>query len=225
MSPGARKAEQNKGAKGFVPQRSSRHRNTKIRILIVGEGQQTEPNYFRKLRDEPVVKARFAITVKGGHGFSQDLVVEEAIEHKRKAERRSEAYDEVWCVIDVEGPSKAESLARACDLARTNGITLWLSNPSFEVWFLLHFVKQARPYNDGDAVIAELQKPWQAQFKREYEKNDESVYDRLRQFMSVAVENAQWVLEKHHQSTTCIGYNSSTELYKLVLRLMPVAVG
>lgn len=37
--------------------RLSRHRPERTRILIVGEGRETEPNYFRGLRDEEEVVA------------------------------------------------------------------------------------------------------------------------------------------------------------------------
>lgn len=218
MSRPNHKAEKAQSTSFFPPQRARQHRPLKTRILIVGEGQKTEPEYFRKLRDEPAVREHFAITVKGGHGISQERVVEEAIAHKRN---RSESYDEVWCVLDVEGPSKAESLKIACELAVKNQIILWLSNPCMEVWFLLHLVKQARPYNDGDAAKAELQRHWQSHFKRDYEKNDANVYDRLRPHMDTAVENARWVLEVHHECDKSIECNSSTDLHRLVRLLMP----
>ena len=55
----------------------------------MGEGQETEPNYFRGLRDEPIVREGYAITIKGAHGFSQDAVVKETIKHKGRND-----YDE-----------------------------------------------------------------------------------------------------------------------------------
>ncbi len=216
MTPPSEKANRERGSKPFSLKRQAGNRPIKMRILIVGEGQQTEPNYFRYLKEEHVVRERYAITVKGAHGISQDAVVKETIEFKRRGD-----YDEVWCILDVEGPSKADNLTAAYELADKNNISLWLSNPSIEVWFLLHLVKQGRPYLDGDSAEKELKKHWSAHFRQDYNKADDGIYMRLRKFIGSAVANAEWVLETHHQATSSRACNSSTDLYRLISRLMP----
>jgi len=216
MRPKSNKAQGRSKLDGFPPRRTSANRPEKVRILIVGEGQETEPNYFRGLRDEPIVRERYAITVKGAHGFSQDAVVKETIKHKARGD-----YDEVWCIVDVEGPSKAENLSLACNLATKHNIILWLSNPCIEVWFLLHLVRQARRYNDGSAVEAALQKHWAKRFGNDYQKSDDNIYRKLRPLLLTAIEHAQWVLEKHHKADSSRDCNSSTDLYRAILRLMP----
>ncbi len=85
--------------------RRSQRRPPKVRILIVCEGRETEPNYFRGLRDEEAVRQRFSLEVKKGKGGSCLAVVEEAVAEQEKAARRGENYDEVWCVFDVEQAS------------------------------------------------------------------------------------------------------------------------
>jgi hypothetical protein len=202
--------------------RESRGRPEKTKILIVGEGQQTEPNYFRGLRRDPSVSPRFAITVKPGPGYSAEAVVKEAMRRKKDAESKGEweAFEEVWCVLDVEGPDKRDSLDAAVALARREGISLCLSNPSFEVWFLSHFVRQARSYNDCGAVMADLNKHWQELCGRDYQKNDDQMYGRLRHLTGNAIANARWVRENHHGGTDMADANSSTEVYLLVRRLL-----
>ena len=64
MSPPSNKANKGYEASGFPPKRISDNRPVKTRILIVGEGQQTEPNYFRGLKEEPAVREKFTITVE-----------------------------------------------------------------------------------------------------------------------------------------------------------------
>lgn len=49
------------------------------------------------------------------------------------------AYDEVWCVVDVEAPQPHPTLSDAMRLARRNGVKIALTNPCFELWVLLHF--------------------------------------------------------------------------------------
>jgi hypothetical protein len=201
--------------------------------LIVGEGRETERNYFDGLKRESAVAAKFAVTVKKGPGFSAERVVQEAIKHKLRAECRGEQYDEVWCVLDVEGPSKRSSLDRAIETARRNGLSVCLSNPSFEVWLLSHFEKKGRPYNDCDAVIVQLNKHWRKRRKvrpkkhlrkhleQDYQKNDPLIYERVRDRTKNAIANAQWVREKYHAPSSHTGdCNSSTEVYRLVRYLL-----
>ncbi|MBM4039510.1 MAG: RloB domain-containing protein [Planctomycetes bacterium] len=202
-----------------IPRRARILRPVKRTVLIVGEGL-TEPNYFDGLKREEAVSAHFAVTVKEGPGFSPEQVLDRAVNLARQAERRGEGYDEVWCVVDVEGPARHGSLRKAQDLAKKAGIRLCLSNPSFEVWLLSHFVKVAKGYSGCDAVITDLTKHWQARFGQEYRKNDDQVYGRLADRTPNAIENAKWVRETHHRGKTdTVDCNSSTEVYRLVGRL------
>src|SRR5438034_10846144 len=113
-------------------QRRSRHRPEKTRLLIVCEGRETEPNYFRGLRDEEAVRERFVLEVRKGRGGSPMNAVEKAIEEIEKATKRGERFDEVWCVIDVEHTGQNFQLNQARVLAGRHQINLALSNPSFE---------------------------------------------------------------------------------------------
>lgn len=204
-----------------LPQRSSQHRPVKIKVLIVGEGQETEPNYFRGLRDEPEIKARFAITVKGGHGSTQDRVVKETIQHKKRAENRKEAYDRVFCVVDCEEAANRPMIETACALARANKIEMILSNPSFEVWLLAHFERKGQPFAHAKAAEDHLNTHWRNRFDQDYDKTDRLLYDRLKPHTQDGINNAEWVLETRHQQKPCLESNSSTEVYRLVKLLRP----
>jgi len=196
-------------------------RPVKTTILIVGEGQQTEPNYFRELKLEDNVTAKFSLTIKKGHGRSPEGVIEEALKYKQQAENRSEYYDEVWCVLDVEGPDKRESLEKAMAVAQQNDITLCLSNPCFEVWLLAHFVRQSRAYNDCDSVIVQLNSHWQKLCGQNYRKSDEHIYSRVSSLTITAIKNAKLVREIDHcDIINTADANSSTEVYKLVIYLI-----
>jgi RloB-like protein len=110
-------------------------------ILIVCEGEKTEPEYFdgfaRACRN-----ARVTIEIAPEHGVPRTLVTT-AKEHKKRAEAAAKregddnlAYDAVWCVFDVDDHPH---VADARQMARDNGIDLAVSNPCFELWLLLHF--------------------------------------------------------------------------------------
>ena len=76
------------GARKTGRNRSYHHRITRIpagfalrrRILIVGEGQESEPNYFHGLNVEDAVRKRFTVQIYAGHGRDQVSVVQEAIQ-------------------------------------------------------------------------------------------------------------------------------------------------
>ena len=153
--------------------------------------------------------------------LSPEMVVEEAIKFKKQATERSEEYDEVWCVMDTEGPEKRESLARALRVAREHDIKVCLSSPAFEVWLLLHFERSAGFCLDGRAVIVKLNKHWVKNFFMEYDKADDRLYHRIADSTSTAIANAQWVREIHHrEKPDMVDCNPSTEVYRLVKQFL-----
>ena len=111
-----------------LPLRPLSQRSGKSRILIVCEGRETEPNYFRGLRDEEAVRQRFSVVVQKGKGGSCLVVVQQAIDEQAKARVRGEHFDEVWCVCDVEQAGQREQVIRARTQASQHGIRLALSN-------------------------------------------------------------------------------------------------
>jgi hypothetical protein len=163
----------------LVLQRGSRGLPIRRTVLVVGEGRETEPNYFDGLKREDAVAARFTVTVKKGPGISPEKIVEEAVKYKLQAAARSEDFDEVWCVMDTEGPEKRGSLARALRMARDNDIKVCLSNPAFEVWLLSHFERSAGFCLDCGAVIVKLNKRWRKNFSLDYDKADDRLYHRI----------------------------------------------
>ena len=102
---------------GPPPRRQLSHRNVNPRILIVGEGKETERNYFYDLCGEDVVRQRFTVTVKRGAGGSALAVVQQAVEELERAARRGEEYDEAWCVFDCEGEMRRSDVQSARQLA------------------------------------------------------------------------------------------------------------
>jgi hypothetical protein len=201
--------------------RSHASRPRKTTVLIVCEGKETEPNYFDGLkRDEPT-RRHFAITIKRGKGGSRHQIAQFAVERKNDP---SADYDQVWCVMDVEGPETQEAMQQALSLLNSNSITPAISNPAFEVWMLAHFEKTGSMFLNCDAVIARLNKHWQQHFSTDYDKTDERIYWRIRTFSDQAVQNAKWVREQHHANDCIIDCNSATDVYRLVCLLRRTTV-
>lgn len=124
-------------------------------ILIVCEGEKTEPNYFndlkRRLKIHPM-----QVAVYGKECGPDPLSVVNFARNKRKdSARNGLRYDQVWCVVDKDAHT---NLAEAVNMAEANKCKVCLSVPSFEFWYLLHFTYTTRPFVNADAVIQELKK-------------------------------------------------------------------
>src|SRR5687768_5934855 len=116
-------------ANRFSPIRHRRRRPLKRVILVVCDGEATEPNYFNGLKSRDDIAIRY--TIKICHAGSRDSradAIKNGIAHHRP--------DEVWCVFDTECPA---SRAKVDDINRiaasSNAQVVW-SNPSFESWVL-----------------------------------------------------------------------------------------
>ncbi len=189
-------------------------------VLLVCEGEKTEPNYFWALVGEEGVTQRCTVTVKKGEGRTPELALRKAMGQKRQADDRQQPYDEIWVVVDVEtrrDPSDWETIRRQ---AAKNSIRLCLSNPCFEVWFLMHFGHSGTGFLNARQATEELNKLWNAHFDRDYDKGDEGHYEKVAHLTDDAIKNAKWVLANQHAGKQDIlECNSATEVYELVEHL------
>jgi hypothetical protein len=136
--------------RGGEPRRRTTSAGNRRSILVFTEGQRTEPVYlthWHRMYRENVI-----VTIDGYHASPMQLV-EEAVAKRvidlRAAKRgQGAAYDEYWCVFDVD---EHPHLDRALELAGTSGISVALSNPCIELWFLLHFEDQWDEIHRRDA--------------------------------------------------------------------------
>jgi len=96
-------------------------------ILIVCEGENTEPSYFNQFRIS-------SATVKSvGEGYNTLSLVNRTIQLASQ-----EKYDQVWCVFDKDDFSEND-FNNAIQTAQAQNFGIAYSNQSFEYWFILHF--------------------------------------------------------------------------------------
>lgn len=194
-------------------ERRSKGRALRKRILIFGEGQKTEFNYFADMkRDGAVVHRDWAVIVKRASGGSALEVVRKAVNEKNDKMAPEDYYDEVWCVLDVEDHTHEAALADARKLASENNIELALSNPCFEVWLLAHFARVTRPFNSRD-----IEKELGKKLRKKYDKTATGVYAQVSDLTVTAIKNAR--KGREHHDGDIADCNSATEVYKLVERL------
>lgn len=118
--------------------RIKRHGAVRIpcRILIVCEGEKTEPGYFKFFNGKDNGKFIPKISFDGGK-INTLNVVKKAIRLCEKAQS-SLPYDSAWAVFDKDDFTDRNFNA-AIQLAHSHHINCAWSNEAFELWYLLHF--------------------------------------------------------------------------------------
>ncbi len=153
-------------------------------ILIVCEGEKTEPNYFRAFR---ITNAVY------GEGLETIRVVEET----QRINDQDGPFDQVWCVFDRDSfpPDHFDNAINKVNSLTDKGFRVAYSNEAFELWYILHF-----EYQDAALSRSSYGGRLSAHLGREYRKGDIEIY-RLLQTMgdeSLAIRYAQR-LRTHHE--------------------------
>lgn len=188
--------------------RYSRKRSARKSITVVCEGKETEPNYFKSLKYD----LRLSMyDVKIIPGITDPLnLVQRGISEKEKSDYKD--IDEVWCVLDKEQYGQNPNFDNAVKLALTNGISLAVTNPAFELWYLLHFEYTDAPFNNATEVIKRLLK-----FIPKYEKNME-VYPLISENTKNGIDHAKRIKKNRTKNWDSFP-NPCTTVYKPVLSI------
>lgn len=113
-------------------------RYIRCHVLIVCEGEKTEPNYFRSFNMMKNSSGMVYEVSTAGGGINTLQVVDKAIELRDKAASQGKAYDSVWAVFDRDS-FKAADFDNAIVKAQSNNIGCAWSNEAFELWYVYHF--------------------------------------------------------------------------------------
>jgi hypothetical protein len=179
--------------------------------LVVCEGEVTEPRYIESFRAaQGSASVRVRIESPGG---DPRALVERAVTLRdaaaadaRRAGDANLAYDEVWCVFDVDQHAHFD----ACKLAQEQGILVAHSNPCFELWLFLHFGDQTAHL--GTAQIGRLLRKHLPRYVKHVRFEDvEHGYES-------AVSRAR-ALERMHEARDTAGGNPSTGMHHLTERI------
>lgn len=144
-------------------------------------------------------------------------LVKAAVNFKKKRDCRISLKkgDEIYCVYDVDDNTDAD-LENARILADKDGIKIYLSNPCFEIWFLLHFI-EVNAAQDRHDLIEELKK-----YIRDYRKCKD-VYPQLKYIQKNAITNARKLNQMHEEngiSLSCRSCNPSTQVFQIVEHIL-----
>ena len=191
-------------------------------ILIVCEGAETEPNYFKNLKDYLKLSTiQVKIINRGGAPITLIDEVSVQIEKREKEiqEGRMNAheFEGVWCVFDVENPNDNQTFDRAVQAADQRYYHLAVSNPAFEYWYLLHFdPATTRPFANGREVKTYLQR-----FIPDYHEAM-SIFNQLKDSTQKAIQRARNILENRPKAEPRFP-NPSTQVYLLVEEMIEMS--
>ncbi|KFX54716.1 RloB domain-containing protein [Clostridium botulinum] len=191
-------------------------------IVIICEGKDTETMYFDNFNSK-YTKVDVRIADKNSKGKNKgkatdpENLVRKAIEiSKKDYDINEKDGDRVWCVFDVDinynnnnaTQSKIDEIQKAKVLSNKNKIRLGISNPCFELWYLLHFEYTTANLKNYDDVKKRLDK-----HISNYNKS-KNVYDELKDKLTIAISNSK-KLKKHHESLNKILPNAESEYLKI----------
>ncbi len=182
------------------------------RILIVCEGEKTEPNYFKSFDKNCNGTFIYELDLQGG-GINTIGVVDKAIELREKAYT---PYDRVWAVFDKDSFS-SKNFNGAITKATANKIDCAWSNEAFELWFLLHFYDRSTGMHRTEYEKALTE----AVTKFKYKKNDTEIKKIIDQCGSQkdAIRRAE-ALERSYDNKKYSDQNPCTTVYKLVRQII-----
>ncbi|HBA84742.1 MAG TPA: hypothetical protein DCZ95_11665 [Verrucomicrobia bacterium] len=183
-------------------------------LLIVTEGEKTEPNYLKALCDRLRLSAT-DIEIVHPEGTDPLTLVRTAVDLRNKRKNAAKKgfsveYDEVWVVFDMERPhdERRRLAVQAKALPEASEIKFACSDPCFEYWLLLHEEYTTASFADWKAVVRRLKKHW-----KDYAKGQQPTHEFL-QKVPTAVTHAERC-RVHHRNGGGDG-NPSTEVDRLV---------
>ncbi len=185
------------------------------KVLIVCEGEKTEPNYFEELKDYYELGSA-NVEVTGSCGSSPMSVVAYAKDLYREAKKAGDAFDKVFCVFDKDTHSDYQSALDMLNSKNLKGVFQAVpSVPCFEYWLLLHFTYTDKPFNSTgnksvcETIIHELND----KFWPDYKKAVHGVFDQRLGQLEYAKANAVRALRAAQENHTD---NPSTRIHELV---------
>lgn len=195
-----------------IRKRDTRREN--VFILIVCEGEKTEPNYFKAMIDKKHSKV-IDVDIEG-EGRGTVSLIRKTMEIRDASYKE---YDRVWAVFDRDS---FYDFNEAIALAEENNINCAWSNESFELWYCLHFINLKASISRWDYISIlhrEIRKRTKSKRFR-YKKNDAQMYYLLQEIGDEgnAIKRAK-KLEERYNDKDYHNHNPRTKVYKLVEEL------
>lgn len=189
-------------------------------ILIVCEGEKTEPNYFRALIDDLQLNTANIVIAKNTAGSSPRNIVDFALKEYKKEKE----YDRVYCVFDKDQHTTYDNALdkiRRARLSKGHSILAITSVPCFEFWLLLHFTYTTKQFDTGSgSICANVLSDLKAYLPR-YAKGDVDIYQATKKQLDHAIKNCKRVVEHCGTAGTDMPSTNIHELVEYLSNLKP----
>lgn len=180
-------------------------------IYIICEGSETERIYFNHFRSRYCLVDIVSLA-------SKYTAAEHLVKHTKSLLAQTEYYpedgDQVWCVFDRDDNADT-ALKNAAEYAKKQGYHIAYSNPCFEYWYLLHFIKHNGYLNGSAEVIHMLRHKGRIE---QYVKSKD-FFSELLPHQSEAIVRAKERIEQLSKDGIVVlsrNSNPSTTVYELV---------
>lgn len=185
-------------------------RRTNPVFFIFCVGKKTEVNYFSKLLNNQGLSPNNIIS----NPISPDQLNEFAKNHSKKYGKN----DQVWVVFDKDNFLKENFNSAVSD----KDVKVAWSNPSFELWFLLHFVDW-KSRIDNKTLIEKLEENVKSTHKGyKYTKNCNLIFDYLVTLgkRDIAIERASKLNSDYEGYSNYADQNPNTTVHLLVKEIL-----
>ncbi|CQJ41976.1 RloB family protein [Yersinia enterocolitica] len=185
-------------AQGLKKRSPRKIKNERKRTLIVCEGTQTEPQYFKDMvRDLKI--SNMDVVIRPGKHSNPTAVVNTAIE----IYEGDRTFEVIYCLIDTDefgaNISAAERLIKTHQFSkrkkdslgsRIPEVKIIRSNPCIEVWFILHYEKLRHCFKKNNKTAALNCKDYlRGKYILEYNENYKGLYSLIKSLGKKALVN------------------------------------
>ncbi len=136
--------------RGNTERRLNSGRKQRQVVLIITEGAKTEPLYFSGFR--AAARGRYTIKIMTSNVKDALGLTAYAKDQKKRLGLSTKMRDSAWVVFDTDSNSQ-ERLDSAQKLAKASTLNLAMSNPCFELWYLLHFEDRTSPLSKEELYL------------------------------------------------------------------------
>lgn len=179
-----------KGIRNLKRRRANRQHYSKV--LVVCEGEKTEPHYFKGLKDHYGLNSAI-IEICNSRGSDPYSIFTFAKQRYRDEKATGDPFDRVYCVFDKDNHKTYEKTLEAIRKVKPEKTFKAVNSvPCFQYWLLLHFYYTTRPYSPlpknsaCNQVLADLEKHLPC-----YTKGDMNIFLKLINKIDFAKKNAR----------------------------------
>lgn len=188
------------------------------RVLIVCEGEKTEPNYFEEL----IIHYRINtadVKVDGSCDSAPSRVFKHAKYLQGLATEKGDPFDEVYCVFDRDShPCYFETVSNINAFKKSGKFIACTSIPCFEIWLILHYKYLNKPYTRTERKsIGDLAEKDLIIFFPAYKKGMKGTFFHHQCMIETAISNSKKLINDNKKADTD---NPSTYIHNLVEKLI-----